>query len=62
VAIRENIAAWEPYIPQAAGGRPITQDALNDANEAIAKGAPRSQVLQRLKERGYDLGSIKGGQ
>ena len=34
-------------------GKPLTQSVLDKANDAIKRGAPRAEVLKRLKEQGY---------
>lgn len=45
-----------------APGTPIApeqrQQALSDARDAIAKGAPRDKVIQELRQRGVDVGGL----
>jgi hypothetical protein len=42
----------QPAPPQ---GRPLTQDLINKANDAIKRGAPRDAVMKRLKDQGYTV-------
>jgi hypothetical protein len=42
-----------PEKPPAPQGKPLTQDIINKANDAIKRGAPREAVLKRLKDQGY---------
>jgi hypothetical protein len=42
--------AEQPVTPQ---GKPLTQDLINKANDAIKRGAPRDAVMKRLKDQGY---------
>lgn len=39
--------------PPAPKGKPIPQDVMNKANDAIKRGAPRDAVMKRLKDQGY---------
>jgi hypothetical protein len=39
--------------PAAPKGKPLTQDVMNKANDAIKRGAPRDAVMKRLKDQGY---------
>jgi hypothetical protein len=39
--------------PAPSQGRPLTQDLINKANDAIKRGAPRDAVMKRLKDQGY---------
>jgi hypothetical protein len=43
-------AAETPATPK---GKPITQEVMNKANDAIKRGAPRDAVMKRLKDQGY---------
>jgi hypothetical protein len=43
-------AAEAPATPK---GKPLPQDVLNKANDAIKRGAPRDAVMKRLKDQGY---------
>jgi len=43
-------AAETPIAPK---GKPLTQDVMNKANDAIKRGAPRDAVMKRLKDQGY---------
>jgi hypothetical protein len=49
---RENIAAWKDYL--GGGGSAGGGDPLADARAAIAKGAPKDAVEQRLRDLGID--------
>lgn len=49
---RENIGAWKDYI--GGGGASGGGDPLADARAAIAKGAPRDAVVERLRDLGID--------
>jgi hypothetical protein len=40
--------------PAATEAKPPTPDPLSEARDAIAKGAPREKVIERLRERGID--------
>jgi len=42
-----------PEKPVAPQGKPLTQDIINKANDAIKRGASREAVLKRLKDQGY---------
>jgi hypothetical protein len=42
--------AEAPAVPK---GKPLTQDLINKANEAIKRGAPREAVMKRLQDQGY---------
>lgn len=44
--------------PAVTGGRPIPPETMLKAKEAIAKGAPREAVIQRLRENGFDTGGL----
>jgi hypothetical protein len=39
--------------PAAPKGKPLPQDVLNKANDAIKRGASRDAVMKRLKDQGY---------
>lgn len=43
----------QPTPEAAPRGKPLTQDIINKANDAIKRGAPREAVLKRLKDQGY---------
>lgn len=42
-----------PEAAPAPKGKPLTQDLINKANDAIRRGAPRDAVMKRLKDQGY---------
>jgi len=44
-----------PEKPPATQGKPLTQDIINKANDAIKRGASREAVLKRLKDQGYTV-------
>jgi hypothetical protein len=56
---RSNMSGMNPQLqpaaetPTAPKGKPITQDVMNKANDAIKRGAPRDAVMKRLKDQGY---------
>lgn len=56
---RSNMSGMNPQLqpaaetPTAPKGKPIPQDVMNKANDAIKRGAPRDAVMKRLKDQGY---------
>lgn len=51
-------AAGPSYKPQATGQQGQDNPLLDEARQAIARGAPRDAVIQRLRERGVDAGGL----
>jgi hypothetical protein len=56
---KSNMSGMNPQLqpaaetPTAPKGKPLTQDVMNKANDAIKRGAPRDAVMKRLKDQGY---------